>query len=110
MKVNCATCGKEIDKSPSQMKRSKTGNYYCSRSCSNSMNNKLFKSGENHPNYKTGEATYRNIIQEDSICERCGFDNIKALEVHHKDRNRHNNKRENLEILCANCHMIEHKH
>jgi len=108
MKVNCANCGEEINRSPAQIKKSKTGNCYCSRSCSNTVNNSLFKSGENHPNYTTGKASYRNIIKEDSVCEKCGFENIKALQVHHIDRNRDNNKRENLEILCANCHMIEH--
>lgn len=108
MKVNCTTCGKEINKSPAEIKRSKTGNHYCSRSCANSMNNKLFRQGENHPNYKTGEASYRRILEVNSTCERCGFEDVRALQVHHKDRDRHNNKRDNLEILCANCHMIEH--
>lgn len=108
MKVNCANCGKEIDRYPSLLKKSKTGNLYCSKSCSNSVNNRLFKSGQNHPNYKTGESSYRKIIKKDSVCERCGFKDIRALQVHHKDRDRHNNKRVNLEILCANCHMIEH--
>jgi 5-methylcytosine-specific restriction endonuclease McrA len=32
------------------------------------------------------------------------------LTVHHKDRNRKNNTRENLEILCPICHAIEHLH
>lgn len=110
MKINCTNCGKEVNKAPAQVKKSKTGNLYCSRSCSNTVNNSLFKSGEKHPNYKTGKSTYRNIIKENSICERCGFSDKRALEVHHKDKNRHNNKKNNLEILCANCHMIEHKH
>ena len=28
--------------------------------------------------------------------------------LHHKDRDRHNNDISNLEILCSNCHAIEH--
>ena len=42
------------------------------------------------------------------VCERCGFDHYAAIIVHHKDRDRDNNTLENLEVLCANCHAIEH--
>ena len=48
----CATCGKEIWRTKSQFNRSQTGNVYCSKSCSISMNNSLFKTGENHFAYK----------------------------------------------------------
>lgn len=42
-------------------------------------------------------------------CERCGFDaNPVILGVHHKDRNRKNNEASNLEVLCPNCHSLEH--
>jgi len=41
-------------------------------------------------------------------CEKCHNDkwlgNPIALEIHHKDNNNKNNKRENLEVLCLNCH------
>lgn len=32
------------------------------------------------------------------------------LEVHHKDGNRKNNKRDNLEALCLNCHYFTDKY
>ena len=51
----------------------------------------------------------RILLDEIGKCERCGFDNKWALIVHHKDGNGKNNKRENLEMICANCHYIEHK-
>jgi hypothetical protein len=42
-------------------------------------------------------------------CNRCSYDMHHAtLVVHHKDYDRSNNLLENLEILCANCHAIEH--
>jgi 5-methylcytosine-specific restriction endonuclease McrA len=42
-------------------------------------------------------------------CNRCGFAEYPLiLGVHHKDRNRDNNQPKNLEILCPNCHSIEH--
>ena len=42
-------------------------------------------------------------------CERCGWDvEPLILTIHHKDRNKSNNNEENLELLCWNCHCIEH--
>jgi len=44
-------------------------------------------------------------------CERCGYgDHTHILGIHHKDRDRKNNDRSNLEILCPNCHSLEHNH
>ena len=31
-----------------------------------------------------------------------------SIIVYHKDTNRENNDISNLEVLCANCHAIEH--
>lgn len=38
--VDCAACGALFAKSKSEIKRSKTGNHFCSRSCSATFNNK----------------------------------------------------------------------
>lgn len=51
----------------------------------------------------------RKLIEEIGKCEICGFDNEFALVAHHKDMDKKNNTRENLILLCANCHYIEHK-
>lgn len=56
-------------------------------------------------------SAYRNVVIAEGrleVCERCGFSNIKVLEVHHKDRDRSNSSTENLEVLCPNCHKAEH--
>jgi hypothetical protein len=47
-------------------------------------------------------------LRKSKICERCGFDKFEILNIHHKDRNVKNNSIENIEILCPNCHMLEH--
>lgn len=41
-------------------------------------------------------------------CERCGDDRIGVICVHHRNRNRNDNSFGNLEVLCANCHALEH--
>ncbi|MCC5944083.1 MAG: hypothetical protein JJT94_04060 [Bernardetiaceae bacterium] len=49
-------------------------------------------------------------------CERCHITITKQedryfMETHHKDYNKQNNKRDNLECLCVLCHAnVDHKH
>lgn len=54
----------------------------------------------------------KNIIKYNLIkynCSKCGISNIYndlpiVIQLHHKDGNRYNNKLNNLEFLCPNCH------
>lgn len=39
-------------------------------------------------------------------CERCG--STGRLDIHHKDRDKRNQERANLAVLCHRCHMQEH--
>jgi predicted HNH restriction endonuclease len=41
-------------------------------------------------------------------CEKCGYSNEKILQIHHVDRDRNNNRAENLKLLCPNCHSEIH--
>ena len=76
----------------------------CSFSCANTH----FRSGEDHPNYRETSTKYRNKV-DISECNRCGYNSFtEILQVHHIDRNRRNNELLNLEVLCPNCHSIEH--
>ena len=47
-------------------------------------------------------------------CEICGIDEWMGkpitLELHHIDGNRYNNKLNNLQILCPNCHSLTPNH
>ena len=38
--VNCTNCNKQFNKHPSEIKKSKSGNHFCSHSCSTTYNNK----------------------------------------------------------------------
>jgi hypothetical protein len=51
--------------------------------------------------------TFLNL--KGSACHFCGFVAVNPcqLDLHHKDRDRHNNDPSNLQTLCANCHRLQ---
>jgi ribosomal protein L31 len=104
-KPKCLGCGKEIS--------------YISKRCYSCA-----KKGKLHPNYKdgTGRAPYsfdfnpklkKSIRQRDGYkCKYCGMteeEHLKkynsVLEVHHKDHDRTNSKRNNLITACKKCNL-----
>ena len=101
--VPCFVCGKPILSSLNK----KT----CSRECSNKNRVGL--------KYKLSLPRKDKVIEQRSIkirlisirgkiCERCEYDKLEILQVHHKNRDRKNNEFENLELICPNCHFEEH--
>ena len=106
LQTTCHKCGKPIEVRPSVAARSQSGFFYCSRSCSNSTNNSIYKSGENHPNYVHGFSA-RDICIGD-VCSECGDPRLFLLVTHHKDGNRANNTGSNREKLCWSCHALRH--
>jgi hypothetical protein len=102
-KIKCACCGKDIYRSKSAYHKSSSKTFFCNKSCSASYNNTKRK----FPNSKSYRI--KAFKEKDKLCERCGFNTYESiLQVHHKDHNRLNNELNNLEILCPNCHAIEH--
>ena len=57
--------------------------------------------------YKERRYSYRD--KKEKVCSFCGFFAINKfqLEVDHIDENHKNNKKENLQTLCANCHRLK---
>lgn len=61
------------------------------------------------------DATWARVrlmkMNADPLCERCLLNgrDVAAILVHHKDRNSMNNREDNLESLCRDCHDEEHK-
>ena len=109
--VFCDICGKRIWRAPRCLKGSKSGKFFCSKSCQTLWRNKVY-SGSNHPLWNGGEDTYRKILiktKKPLICRRCKYSDKRVLVAHHKDKNRKNNKIKNLEWLCRNCHYLIHK-
>jgi IS30 family transposase len=61
--------------------------------------------------FKNGKASYRKLAFEvygfKKECVHC--QTTEKIQIHHKDKNRNNNKKENLVPVCASCHMkVEH--
>jgi 5-methylcytosine-specific restriction endonuclease McrA len=49
------------------------------------------------------------LVQRIGHCERCQHDGSDSrLGVHHRNRDKHDHRLENIEILCHRCHMQEH--
>jgi 5-methylcytosine-specific restriction endonuclease McrA len=97
----CQLCGKIITGRVTFQSGEKK---FCGRTCAAFVNRTLKSKISYMPN---GFA--RSIKDHGKIiCNRCGIDDIQFLIVHHIDRNRLNNKIENLETLCANCHHKIH--
>lgn len=103
VKLQCAYCGKEFERLPSDIKVNKSGYYYCSRECGNRHKNQLrAENGEwdNSLNYRL-----KAFEKLPHYCAVCGWkEDERILEVHHKDEDRTNNTLDNLCILCPTCH------
>lgn len=109
--VLCFICKKRVYKAPKELTRSKSGKFFCTKVCQTIWRNKIVFIGENHANWKYGESAYRRIVKGakiERICVLCHSKDERVLAVHHKDKNRRNNKIENLTWLCHNCHYLVH--
>lgn len=53
---------------------------------------------------------FRILYEQEEKCNKCDLNmwlgEKLTLELEHKDGNHHNNNRENLELLCPNCHSL----
>jgi len=110
--VKCEICGKEVWKIPKDINRSKSGKFFCSKSCQTKWRNVEY-SGENHPFWQGGEHIYRNKMlkcEGKPRCKLCKMNDLRVLVVHHKDYNRRNSDISNLVWLCRNCHHLTHNH
>jgi endogenous inhibitor of DNA gyrase (YacG/DUF329 family) len=98
----CLICGTPI--LASKHKRT------CSRACANmSRTGTTYKRGAPKDKVKDQRSVkLRLIAARGKQCERCAYSRLEILHVHHRDRNRSNNDLKNLELICPNCHALEH--
>lgn len=95
----CVGCGKKF--APG-----KQGQIYCRRVCVAVTRARRNREAGIFPNSREAKAT---LLGKVAACQRCGWHIEPAvLELHHRDRNARNNHLSNLEVLCPNCHSIDH--
>src|SRR3989344_4325195 len=70
--VSCFTCGRKNLKTRGQMRHSKSGKYFCDKSCQTKWRNVQFV-GDKHANYKNGFSTYQSILKRHKIEKVCGL-------------------------------------
>lgn len=108
--LTCSTCGGIfVRKKTLTRKRSKSGHVFCSTPCRAKAQRIGGLSGVVPAHYGTTERRYRMMALRvhGSACSSCQYDNeVKMLDVHHKDGDRANNTIGNLEILCVWCHAM----
>ena len=108
--IPCAFCNKKTEKTPSRLTRSKSGKFFCSKSCQTIWRNKEF-SGKRHLLWKNGAYIHRRVLLNSwaiSQCKLCETKDERVLAVHHVDENHLNNTLTNLVWLCHNCHNLVH--
>lgn len=106
---HCLNCEKELIKSQTK---------FCSNECQVEYNFKQkIKKWKECPNTFNSEHSYpfikRYFFEKcNNKCEKCGwgevneFTNTIPLELHHIDGDCTNNKENNLQLLCPNCHSL----
>ena len=106
----CHKCGAKTYKTLKQLRCSKSGKFFCSRSCQTKWRNVVYI-GKKHANWKHGKFVYRSVLRRakrKEECQLCKTSDARILAVHHIDRDRLNNTPENLAWLCHNCHFLVH--
>jgi hypothetical protein len=109
--VQCAHCGKDIEKPQSRLDKSRSGLLFCNRECKELGQQYLKEIQPHHYGTASPETGYRTkaFKHYPHECQLCGYkENKAALVVHHIDHDRSNDDIDNLIILCANCHAITH--
>lgn len=110
--VSCFVCGEDTYKQPKALRRSKSGYFFCGKSCQTKWRNSEFIQ-EKHPNWKGGRYAYNSVMRRSNtpkICALCKTKDSRVLAVHHLDKNRKNNNIDNLVRLCHNCHHLVHRY
>ena len=109
----CFICNSEVYKSRKALLGSKSKKFFCGKSCQTIWRNSMVNIGINHPNWKDGRYTHKNILTKSKapkICLLCKSKDERIMTVHHIDGNHINNRLGNLIWLCHNCHFLSHHH
>jgi len=113
-KALCKNCGKEFIVYKGSM------GIYCSHECQQEYQYKEWvkewkssNTDNSNGKYWLSERIRRYMLEKhNSKCEKCGwgeknkYTGKTPLQIHHIDGNCLNNREENLQLLCPNCHSL----
>jgi hypothetical protein len=108
--IQCRFCKKDCYKPKARLENSKHKVYFCSRKCKDigqRIENGITEIWPTHFSTSNFEEVKR-FAQKDGKCQDCNESRLYMLCIHHIDSDRTNNIKENLEILCYNCHAKRH--
>jgi len=108
--VYCSTCGTPLMRTPSKLKNSKSGLYFCDRWCKAKAQYLDTGISKIQPKHYGSGTTYRSRALRvlGKRCSRCGFEkDERMLDVDHIDCDRLNNDITNLQVLCVWCHALK---
>lgn len=120
--THCLFCNKSLFSSENKL--FKTGKKYCNHKCHHAFvrQQKIEKWLSNENVEATPHGSLPNHIYNyirnfyENKCSRCGWNEINEqtkkspLNIHHIDGNYRNNRFDNLELLCPNCHSLTHNY
>src|SRR6185437_8034692 len=73
----------------------------CSRVCANKNRAGIRYTGPRKDRVVSQRSLKLRLMEvRGNICERCSYNKVEILQVHHKDRNRNNNNLDNLVLIC----------
>ena len=111
----CNGSGKKLDKLAKDKKQKQKQS--CCKECNKTFRNAYSQASHlrfcGRPFESLGRDAKRNLLMEevDYKCTKCGFcktreDGKSILEIDHIDGDHTNNSKENLRVLCPNCHAL----
>lgn len=117
----CKNCGKKLIFTKTCTIKDFLKRECCSQKCYNELRQKTYidkwKNGEESGTNKYSNDTHPRVRQymldkAENKCEICGWHEVNPttgkvpLQVHHVDGDCTNNKEDNLQVLCPNCHSL----
>lgn len=101
---DCPVCGTKF-RSDNGTKAKRT----CSTACGKELKRRKLWKGD-AASKQAARGRSRRVVKVEA-CARCGFTGSpkNRLEVHHRDRDPYNNAPANLQVLCHDCHVVEHR-
>lgn len=85
---------------------SNLGRVTCSKKCEGVLSSQKAIETTGYVNNDTAKKYLRRL---NNACWSCGFkQELGILQIHHKNRIHKDNRKENITLLCPNCHELEH--